>query len=178
MVNYNKILLNVIFSACPLLLIAQDLIGTKEKEFGRFSEQTEISSNFIPSLVPLELNFSDPTIATSEGNNVFITQTGMNNNIDTKISSQDAIVELDQSGESNDVQLEIEADMVRGVVVQKGNNNEIFDYVLSSDEPVFFDFKQEGNNHHIESYGSNSISNGLKVELIGNSKAIIIKNFN
>lgn len=177
MVKINRILFSIIFTACPFLISAQGLFNGAEKEIERFNEKTEISANFPPTLTPLELNFSDPAISTPQGNNIFITQSGMNNDIKTSIFSQDAIVEMDQVGERNNVQMQIEADVVRGVIVQDGNDNQIFDYVPLSNQPVFFDFKQKGSNHHIESYGSNSISNGLKVELIGDSKTIIIKNF-
>lgn len=177
MTKFNNILLNVLFSTCPFLFSAQELTVNEEKEIARFSDGIIISSNFTPGFAH-GLDLSDPALPASVGNNIFITQTGTNNNINANIFSQDGIVELEQAGERNNVQMKIDAAVVQGVVIQNGSDNQIFDYVPSSNQPVLFYFKKEGNNHHIESYGSNSISNGLKVELEGNSKAIIIRNFN
>lgn len=177
--NYNNIILALLgFFCSSFFLGAQELTGSKDTEFGRFNEKTVILSNFSPSFGAVELNSSSPSMSISGGNNIFISQAGKNNNIRAEISSHDAIVEIDQSGDENGVQMKIEADIIRGVVTQTGYDNQVFDYVPQSDEPVVFHYKQRGNFQHIESYGSNSISNRIKVELVGDSKAIIIRNFN
>lgn len=170
-----RILTFLIFCV-PFLMCAQEPISSDYVEMGGFADKENLPVSIaFPTMANLER--SQPTLNQAAVNNVFIVQVGNDNNVNSNIASRDAAVDIVQSGNDNYITMDIEAPRVRGQVVQNGNNNEVFDFSFSPEQPVQFDFSQTGNNHHIESFGSNSIGNKLKVEQTGESKTVIIRNF-
>lgn len=113
---------------------------------------------------------------TVEANSVFITQTGGNNAIDYAISSSKAEIHLIQTGDLNNIQMQLSGNHITEKISQEGNGN--FFYEVSLDTPEnTFGLLQKGNYNRFEKYGANSISNNMNLEVTGDSKTIIIRNF-
>ncbi|MDT0651262.1 hypothetical protein [Autumnicola edwardsiae] len=114
----------------------------------------------------------------STSSHVFIVQVGSGNNVKSNISSPDAIVNMKQEGGGNNIDLQLETEKVRYNVFQTGNNNYLHDHTYAPLEPIIeLNLEQNGNENQFYKYGTNSITNKLKFNLTGDSKAFIIKSY-
>ena len=139
--------------------------GTSEEEF---LQQTAQDSWLInrPALLP----------AGVELKSVFITQIGEDNHVAYDVSSPKAEIHLTQTGDLNNIQMQLSGNHITEEISQEGNGN--FFYEVSLDTPEnTFGLLQKGNYNHLEKYGANSISNNMNLEVTGDSKTIIIRNF-
>lgn len=171
----DRILLFLVL-CMPLLMCGQKLVSSDYVEMGGFTDQEYLPVSIVsPKLTDFQM--AQESVNQAVVNNVFITQVGNDNNVNSSIESRDAVVDVVQSGNDNHIAMDLVSPSVRGQILQNGNNNEVFDFSFSPDQPVQFNFSQTGNNHHIESFGSNSIGNKLQVEQTGESKTVIIRNF-
>lgn len=115
---------------------------------------------------------------TPEGNTVLINQIGINNEVILRVTSSQSKVEVFQTGKNNFVDLNYYGTEINSLVMQDGIDNSVLDYVFSLNDPVNTFITQDGNNLHIEKFGSNSITNGLQINMTGSDKTIIINSFN
>lgn len=110
-----------------------------------------LNSNLNNSL--LNLN-QDSRVAVSQINSVNLTQIGINNVSDISQSQQTS-----QS------------------VKQFGRNN-YYSYIdFRNSNPINLEVLQQGNSNSLQIYGSNSLSNGMKIVQKSNFKNIVIKNY-
>lgn len=108
------------------------------------------------------------TIAEINSNNVL---NFLNNGFSTNGDSQSKVIQV---GNANTVELFLINDVISSV--QIGNANSSF---YQNDNPrINTEMKLTaiGNNNDISVIGSNSISNGMTVEVIGNNKTVFIEN--
>ena len=120
---------------------------------------------------------STGALRNSNGNNVYIQQIGQGNIINSSISSSDAMVNLDQRGDENEISLNVNAGKVEYNVVQTGNNNYLQDHTFKPQETAQLNLRQEGNENEVIKYGANSITNKMEFNIEGNSKLLIIRSF-
>lgn len=111
------------------------------------------------------------------GNRVFIEQIGVGNTIEANTSAESSDLKLYQYGNQNYIGFMGDAKNLEGTLVQKGNNNASFDFSLDPDQDSSADLVQQGDKLHFESYGSNSIGNGLKFIQTGDTKSVLVRNF-
>ena len=71
---------------------------------------------------------------------------------------------IKQIGNYNNLNLNLKGEFIKVDIVQNGDNN------------VNMELVQQGNNQNIQNYGSNSISENMKVIQSGNGAAVIIIN--
>ena len=113
----------------------------------------------------------------SSNTGVYLQQIGDGNSVTADISSNQIGLQLTQQGNDNFSGIWATAQAVEGNLVQNGNSNFAFDF---ADDPSLghsLNLSQNGNGHHFESYGTNSIGNKLEFNMSGNSEMIIVRNF-
>jgi len=140
-------------------------------------------SDFSSAENPLSIAFilysqSDKSFIQNQqlNNGIFISQIGENNIVNTEVHGQSSI-SLNQQGSKNYVELNLEMHSIEGNIHQNGNGNFFYLNVFNPDDVLILNIKQEGNNHHFESHGSNSISDNLNFKMTGDSRTIIVRNF-
>lgn len=110
------------------------------------------------------------------GNAVFVEQIGSNEAIISVTSSQ-SNVEVFQKGNNNYVDLDYKAAEISSLVVQEGNNNTATDYVHYSQDAANTVITQYGDNLTVQKFGSNSITNGLQINMTGSDKTVIVNSY-
>ncbi|GHA28087.1 hypothetical protein GCM10007103_07010 [Salinimicrobium marinum] len=111
------------------------------------------------------------------GNNIFIEQIGNNNRVNAQISSPNLDARFTQAGMGNEFSIDLNAEKVKYTLVQSGDNNYLLDHTFAPSRTVELSLQQNGNNNHVEKYGTNSITNKLEFNLTGDSKSLIIRSF-
>lgn len=110
------------------------------------------------------------------GNVVFVEQIGANEAIISVTSSQSK-VDVYQKGDNNFVDLNYNTAEISSLVIQEGNNNVATDYVFNAQDPANTVITQYGDNLNVQKFGSNSITDGLQINMKGSNKTIIVNSF-
>lgn len=113
----------------------------------------------------------------SNSSSVFIQQIGNFNNVTSVTQSTTGTTYISQTGNFNLISQNIRSKTIESTLTQKGNNNEIIavgtqDYNLYKSNIV-----QQGQDLSIKMYGSNSISEKMKIKMTGTSKTILVRNY-
>lgn len=108
---------------------------------------------------------------------VFISQVGDANIVNTAVFSENVRMDLRQQGSSNDMQMKVLANNVNYNVQQRGNYNNLFDFTSVPSQSAILNLEQQGNDLHVEKYGTNSITNKLEFKVTGDYKSLIITSF-
>jgi hypothetical protein len=111
-----------------------------------------------------------------QSGNLYIKQIGKYNDLKINVNAASIEVEVLQNGDNNQIELDKEANSIKQKMAQDGQNNSIKDFSMYTNNNVNTEFIQQGNNQSIQSYGSNSISENMKVIQSGNGAAVIIIN--
>ena len=111
-------------------------------------------------------------------NNVFIAQIGADNLVKVNTQSTNSDIDLFQNGNQNKILLEIAAITIEETVIQNGNNNVFSDYSTYGLNYHSAEIMQTGNSNNLTWFGGNSISEKIIVNMQGDSKTIIVRNFN
>ena len=114
-----------------------------------------------------------------EGNSsVYVNQIGDYNSLFSSTNTvQDQSV-YSQRGDYNSVDVSVRSNVVKQNVEQLGNGNSFENYSYNSFNRQEVEVMQKGNNIDIQVFGSNSMSEGMKILVTGNDKALIVRNFN
>jgi hypothetical protein len=112
------------------------------------------------------------------GNTLFINQVGLNNEAFVNVKSSQSKVDVSQFGRNNVTDLSYTGNNIQAMVKQNGENNIITDYVLFAQDGLNTKITQNGTNLTIFKFGSNSITNGLKINMTGSDKTIVLNSFN
>lgn len=123
-------------------------------------------------------DFSTNISAVSTSNNVNIKQIGNFNKVIFNTNSAQSEIELLQNGDYNNIQLELNALRINEKVIQNGNRNSFTDINTFGTNLHEAEIIQNGNNQNITWYGDNSISEKMKVNMQGNDKILVVRNFN
>ncbi|MGB5818528.1 MAG: hypothetical protein WBG90_03520 [Saonia sp.] len=146
------------------------------------SGNTEKSSSTLVSNLGLETLQSVSAVRMNslltDENSIFIQQIGSNNKASASIYGKNKEVNLVQTGYANRAKINLSGETVTHNILQNGNNNLFLEYGntpnLSLDRKII----QEGNDHGIVIFGSNSLTDKLILNQQGGSKTITIRNFN
>ncbi len=113
---------------------------------------------------------------TSVSNKIYIQQIGNNNSAISNTRSVYSNVNLFQRGSNNDIVLDVTSGLINENVFQNGNNHSFID--LSSKATLFHGatIYQSGSNQNLIWYGTNSISEKMRVTMKGKNQTIIIRN--
>jgi len=127
----------------------------------------------------LSQNFDESFIRSiNEDNSVFINQVGLDNQINVKIESISSTINLFQNGDNNNILLDVKSDRIEALVIQDGDNNRFLDFSSFGNEFHSAEVIQQGNDQNLTWFGGNSISEKIKINMLGDSKTIIVRNFN
>lgn len=162
----KKITLLLFFFVCCSFSYSQtDEELTTLNEIGQLNIQEDFVASQVVSPSPVA------------GNIVFVEQIGIDNFTSIQVTSSQSKVEVVQNGANNLVDLNYNAAEINSLVVQNGNNNTVTDFSFDALGVVNTLVTQNGDNLTVQKFGSNSISNGLKINQTGSFKTIIVNSF-
>ncbi|WP_029035191.1 hypothetical protein [Salinimicrobium terrae] len=134
--------------------------------------------NFLLAMVQENFDLGKAALAQpSTGHQVFIEQIGSYNVVEAKVVSEKNNLNINQHGNQNTILMEVMSKSTTGNITQTGHQNYSLDFANDPTQEINLDLTQNGNGHHFERYGSNSIGNNLKFEMTGESQTIIVRNF-
>jgi hypothetical protein len=136
-------------------------------------KEKSVENNYLSASL-IKPNYQDY----SDGNTIFIQQIGDDNTTSSNTRSKANQMNLSQFGDDNTIYLDISADIIDERVLQKGDNNYFYDFSPYDTKFHSAEVVQKGNNQNITFFGGNSISEKLKVNMQGDGKTIIVRNFN
>ena len=174
-----KILTNIflvtIFSLFSITAFSQTY--SKETKSAIFDnlQNKAVQLNYLSSQQP-QINATRSSVATT--NNVFIQQVGNYNRIVSNTKSTNSDISLLQNGDNNDIFLTINSENIKESVIQDGDNHSFIDFSPMRSNVHEGQIIQTGNGQNLRWYGSNSLSEKLKVSMKGNGQTITIRNFN
>lgn len=113
----------------------------------------------------------------STENSVFIAQIGDNNDAVSITNSFDSTITILQNGNENAAVLDLNSTKLTETVIQNGDNNTFLDYSPFKSDVRNATINQTGNNQNLTMFGSNSLSEKIKISMQGQDQAIIIRNF-
>jgi len=113
----------------------------------------------------------------TNSNSVYLAQIGDNNNLRSTTKTLESNIVVVQNGNQNNTVLKLNSDNLMVTVLQNGNNNTFLDYSLLKTDIRNIEVNQTGDNQKLIMYGTNSLSEKIKVSMKGNSQNIIIRNF-
>lgn len=132
----------------------------------------------VRSLYVLEqVNRVNSTPDNSFNKNVYLRQIGNENLSRVIIESSKNNINILQKGDNNEVHLNIKAVEVNENIIQLGNNNFFSDYNRRNNLKHQVDVYQKGDNQRILMNGANSLSEKIKIRLVGNNKIIYVNSF-
>ncbi|WGD33870.1 hypothetical protein [Olleya sp. YS] len=124
------------------------------------------------------LNQSATTASvTSSDNAIFIAQIGDSNNLISNTTSTESNITVIQNGDENLTVLDINSTTLKETVIQNGDNNTFLDYSPFRSNLRNATINQTGNNQNLTMFGSNSLSEKIKISMQGQDQSIIIRNF-
>jgi len=148
-----------------LVLFSWNLQAQDEQDFKQFGLQQQVAVQKAQK----EKTFS--------GNNtVTIQQIGYQNYTNIAVKAQQSNIDVKQLGNQNNLELYKNAREINQSLIQRGNNNSINDFSANPYSAGNNQVLQYGNNLNYTSYGSNSISEDMKIIQRGNSGSILILN--
>lgn len=151
-----------ILGMCMMLLICNAM----------FSQLTVAESNFLLSQ-PVNVILDEDS-----SNSVFINQMGDGNTITSKTFSESSEINYFQIGNNNEIIVNLRSTRIEENILQFGNDNSVIN--MNRGDQIFHkgEIMQNGNNQSLVWLGDNGISEKLEVTMIGDSKMIIVNNFN
>ena len=114
------------------------------------------------------------TISQNQTNNAIITQIGNQNHNQNTIIANQSIIQVYQNGHFNLTDIYRVENEVNEYIIQNGSGNSINEMSIGNYNTIDNQYIQNGNNNRITSFGSNSISENLKIQINGNNTAIIV----
>lgn len=115
-----------------------------------------------------------PTENPKSRDGVLIEQIGDFNFVYTNIKANSIAVQVTQEGDYNFYELIKEANVIKAKAMQKGQNNVTLHNALYTGYDLYMETVQQGNNLEIQSIGSNSISDNMKIIQTGTDASVII----
>lgn len=134
--------------------------------------------NLVNDSAILTQNIKDYKLTTTVSQNysALISQIGNQNWNQNTIIANQSNIQIYQNGEFNTTDIYRIQNEVNELIYQNGTNNSINEMVIGSYNSTNNQFIQNGDNNRITTFGSNSISEDLKIHINGNNTSIIIIN--
>ncbi|MQP25872.1 hypothetical protein GFJ94_12435 [Flavobacterium sp. LMO8] len=134
--------------------------------------QTEITI-LNQNLIDYKLKAS---ISQNQTNSAIITQIGNQNYNQNTIIANQSFIQVYQNGHFNSTDINrVEAE-VNEFILQNGNGNTIHEMSIGNYNIIENQYIQNGDNNRITSFGSNKISESLKIQINGNNASVIVIN--
>lgn len=111
-------------------------------------------------------------------NLVYIRQQGNENFGLVVAKSERSDISLVQNGDGNKAALFLKSETIDYKLVQQGNNNRFLHLNNKNSELIEANVMQLGNQLNIIVSGNNGISEKMKINMTGDSRSLIIRNFN
>ena len=126
----------------------------------------------------LKPNFIDykltATISQNQINSIIITQIGNQNINQNNIIANQSNIQVYQNGHFNSTDIYKVETEVDEFIYQNGNRNTIHEMSIGNYNTIENQYIQNGDNNRITSFGSNSISENLKIQINGNNASVIV----
>mgnify|MGYP003453681938 CR=1 FL=1 len=136
------------------------------------NSQTEIAI-INQNLIDYKLTAS---ISQSQTNSAIITQIGNQNHNQNTVIANQSFIQVYQNGHFNSTDIyRVEAE-VNEFILQNGNGNTIHEMSIGNYNTIDNQYIQNGDNNRITSFGSNTISENLKIQINGNNTSVIVIN--
>ena len=136
------------------------------------NSQTEIAI-INQNLIDYKLTAS---ISQSQTNSAIITQIGNQNHNQNTVIANQSFIQVYQNGHFNSTDIyRVEAE-VNEFILQNGNGNTIHEMSIGNYNTIDNKYIQNGDNNRITSFGSNTISENLKIQINGNNASVIVIN--
>ena len=149
-------------------LFAQDTILTETP-----SIETILEAN------PILMDIQTPALASATNSgSVYIHQIGADNQGNVLLRGRNNEVQLMQYGNANRADIRLSGKSVVHHTLQYGDGNQLFEYGNASNLDLERSILQNGNNQNISIFGSNSLTQNLRLNVQGNAESITIRNFN
>ncbi|WP_292943604.1 hypothetical protein [Olleya sp. UBA1516] len=165
-----KILIVALILISSNTLTAQTFEAQEESQLSGFDTQAS-QENFLLNQSASNLN------SASTNNAIFIAQIGDNNEAVSVTRSTQSNINIIQNGNDNLTVLDINSTKLVETVIQNGDNNTVFDYSPFKTDIKNTTINQTGNNQNLTMFGSNSLSEKIKISMQGQDQSIIIRNF-
>ena len=112
------------------------------------------------------------------GSSVFINQIGSNNDAQIKVSANSSFVNALQNGFSNLMLIDVTAFDITQNITQNGESNSFYNFSNNPSAIQNMEILQNGINQDITIFGSNSLSENIKITMQGSDRSLIVRNFN
>lgn len=112
------------------------------------------------------------------GNSVFINQIGENNDAAINVNALNSLINILQNGVGNLTMVDIKAFDVTQNINQNGEENRFYNFSNNPEAIQNLEIIQTGINQDITIFGENSLSEKIKINMQGNDKSLVIRNFN
>lgn len=167
----KKILLMILLVAGPSLIFAQSEEDVVPENLNSFSDESS-ALNFLSSQSGIVQDKNS-----AKGNSIYINQIGEENSIQTNITSNTTDVIFVQEGNWNTILLDVSGEIIKNKIIQTGDSNNLLNISNKFSGSQNFNVIQNGNNQDVTIYGSNSMSESLKINMTGDFKSVIVRNF-
>lgn len=161
--------------ACALFLItygyicAQDTVESESPSIEAILQSTDLLPVDVAAKAHPSANSSDLA---------YVYQIGANNVGLVRITAENSELNLLQHGNANHAKIELSGKSLVHQTLQHGNGNLFIEYGNMPHLDLRREIVQDGNNQNLIIYGSNSLTQNLKLNVQGDSETITIRNFN
>lgn len=114
------------------------------------------------------------TVTNNLNSAVIINQVGNYNSNQIDFITNQSIINVSQNGNLNNVTIFRDENFVNEFIFQNGNENSINEMSLGNYNTINTELIQNGENNRITSFGSNSISQSMRIQINGNNSSIVI----
>lgn len=167
----------IIFFVIALLNTFQCTYAQVERRI----QKSDVLSPFVQTKEVLQIVniYQDKNAIVNEqffNTDIQLQQIGDRNIFNAQLQVKNSTVLAVQKGNNNSIHLDKLASSIDQKILQLGNNNTVYDYSNYTKLEIKSEFVQKGNNNMIKSFGSNSISRDLKVIQSGNGASVLLIN--
>ncbi|SFJ25044.1 hypothetical protein [Olleya namhaensis] len=166
-----KFIIAVSILTSSSLITAQTFEATDNTDAISSFDTQSSQENFLLNQTDTATSFA------STENSVFIAQIGDNNDLVSITESFESDISIIQNGNQNVTVLDLNSTKLTETVIQKGDNNTFLDYSPFKSDVRNATINQTGNNQNLTMFGSNSLSEKIKISMQGQDQSIIIRNF-
>ena len=145
--------------------------------YGQSQTRDQQVLNEIQQVASIEVTGIPQNSALAQVSEVYIYQSGEFNTAHIYTRGNGSSVSVNQLGFNNTTELFSEYTLLESRILQQGSNNRITAHYFGNEGSVSNEFLQNGSNLTLEKYGSNSISEGIRVTMEGQSRSVIIRSY-
>lgn len=138
------------------------------------TQQTTLTTNATLNLIN-DLQ-STPNF-TSDNNGIFIQQIGVYNKAYANIKAEKKDMQISQEGNFNKAALHLKAEQVVYNLTQRGDHIGYFAFSVGNPQLISHQVTQTGNNLNLVVHGQNTLYDKLKLNMQGENRSLIIRNF-